>query len=409
MVPVALWERVVFKCDAYRGYLFSWVPQVLCEPGLSRYLSCTVEEFEMADRRDWGGGGDEPEESTQCMIERIWESLTEIEMRMDQQAPVLPATVTPVAGGVVPTTLVSPPPGVEVPFAVPIPPPPPVRAVEEPMMQVENFLRLQSPTYTGGPNPDTVEHWIHEVERVFVTMRCPPADRVVLAAYQLRGFAQEWWRLKMQTTFAGRTEETITWTVEEAAQRAATLERSIRTQQTGVSGSGSFRIPQQSTGISKGKAPAGASSSGWAQDTSPFTVCERDKDGRRILNATVLHVTFLLPLRGGCRLHVHRVLHAGRPVDVSLMKATPSSSRIGGEVVAGFLGRFGVGAWFLACSRREDLAWSGGNTKGFSFFAFFTKVKESRRFLFHLPVQSRTTVVLGRCLQLCSFSSIVPQ
>ncbi|MQL79581.1 hypothetical protein Taro_012008 [Colocasia esculenta] len=44
----------------------------------------------MADRRDWGGGGDDPEESTQQMIERIWESLTDIRMRMDRQAPVPP-------------------------------------------------------------------------------------------------------------------------------------------------------------------------------------------------------------------------------------------------------------------------------------------------------------------------------
>ncbi|MQM06783.1 hypothetical protein Taro_039615 [Colocasia esculenta] len=69
-------------------------------------------------------------------------------------------------------------------------------------MQVEKFLRLQPPTYSGGPNPDTAEHWVHEIERVFATMRCPTADKVVLAAYQLRGFALEWWRLKMQTTFA---------------------------------------------------------------------------------------------------------------------------------------------------------------------------------------------------------------
>ncbi|MQL69046.1 hypothetical protein Taro_001371 [Colocasia esculenta] len=27
--------------------------------------------YEMADRRDWGGGGNDPEESTQRMIERI--------------------------------------------------------------------------------------------------------------------------------------------------------------------------------------------------------------------------------------------------------------------------------------------------------------------------------------------------
>ncbi|MQL71530.1 hypothetical protein Taro_003872 [Colocasia esculenta] len=128
---------------------------------------------------------------------------------MDQQAPIPPVAVPPGDGEAVPVAPV--PPGVEVPFAAPVPPPPPVLLAEEPVMQVEKFLRLQPPTYSGGPNPDTAEHWVHEIERVFVTMRCPAADRVVLAAYQLRGFALEWWRLKMQTTFAGRTEEAITW------------------------------------------------------------------------------------------------------------------------------------------------------------------------------------------------------
>ncbi|MQM01105.1 hypothetical protein Taro_033855, partial [Colocasia esculenta] len=164
---------------------------------------------EMADRRDWGGGGDDPEESTQRMIERIWESLTDIRARMDQQVPV-PLVVVPLGDGeAVPVAPVLP--RVEVPFAAPVPPPPPVLIAEEPVMQVEKFLRLQPPTYSGGPNPDTAEHWVHEIERLFATMRCPAADRVVLAAYQLRGFALEWWRLKMQTTFAGRTEEAITW------------------------------------------------------------------------------------------------------------------------------------------------------------------------------------------------------
>ncbi|MQL91774.1 hypothetical protein Taro_024402 [Colocasia esculenta] len=163
----------------------------------------------MADRRDWGGGGEDPEESTQRMIERIWESLTDIRARMDQQAPVPPVAVPPGDGEAVPVAPV--PPRVEVPFAAPVPPPPPVLIAEEIVMQVEKFLRLQPPTYSRGPNPDTAEHWVHEIERVFATMRCPAADRVVLAAYQLRGFALEWWRLKMQTTFVGRTEEAITW------------------------------------------------------------------------------------------------------------------------------------------------------------------------------------------------------
>ncbi|MQL97426.1 hypothetical protein Taro_030116 [Colocasia esculenta] len=167
--------------DAYRGYLSSWVPQVVV----------------MADRRDWGGGGDDPEESTHRMIERIWESLTEIQMRMDQQA-----SVTPVTGEAVPVAPVPPPPGVEVPFVEPVPPSPPVVAAEELVVQIERFLRLQPPTYTGGPNPDTAEHLIHEIKRVFMTMRCPAVEKVVLATFQLRGFVQEWWRLKMQTTFS---------------------------------------------------------------------------------------------------------------------------------------------------------------------------------------------------------------
>ncbi|MQL80043.1 hypothetical protein Taro_012469, partial [Colocasia esculenta] len=163
----------------------------------------------MADRRDWGGGGDDPEENTQRMIERIWESLTDIRARMDQQAPIPPVAVPPGEGEAVPVAPV--PSRVEVPFVAPVLPPPPVQLVDEPVIQVEKFLRLQPSTYSGGPNPDTAEHWIHEIERVFATMRCPEADRVVLAAYQLRGFDLEWWRLKMQTTFAGRREEAITW------------------------------------------------------------------------------------------------------------------------------------------------------------------------------------------------------
>ncbi|MQM03040.1 hypothetical protein Taro_035814 [Colocasia esculenta] len=165
------------------------VRHVTCLTGLDeafRHSWYQSKAVVMADRRDWGGGGDDPEESTQRMIERIWESLTDIRMRMDRQAP-----VPPVIGEAVPVAPVPPQPRVEVPFVAPVPPSPPVIAAEEPVVQVERFLRLQPPTYTGGPNLDTTEHWIHEVERVFMTMRCPTVDRVLLATYQLRGFAQE--------------------------------------------------------------------------------------------------------------------------------------------------------------------------------------------------------------------------
>ncbi|MQL69158.1 hypothetical protein Taro_001476 [Colocasia esculenta] len=132
-------------------------PESLEVPGMGLWL-CGPQEFEMADRRDWGGGGDEPEESTQHMIERIWESLTDIQMRMDQQAPVPPVAVPPVAEAGVPVVPIPPLPGEEVPFVVPVQSPPPVRMVEESVTQVERFLRLQPPTFLGGPNPDTAEN-----------------------------------------------------------------------------------------------------------------------------------------------------------------------------------------------------------------------------------------------------------
>ncbi|MQL69474.1 hypothetical protein Taro_001753 [Colocasia esculenta] len=99
--------------------------------GLGRGIPPQLKISGMADRRDWGGGGDDPEESTQRMIERIWESLTDIRARMDQQAPVPPVAVPPGDGEDVPVAPV--PPRVEVPFVAPVPPPPPVLIAEEPL------------------------------------------------------------------------------------------------------------------------------------------------------------------------------------------------------------------------------------------------------------------------------------
>ncbi|MQL81214.1 hypothetical protein Taro_013666 [Colocasia esculenta] len=146
-------------------------------------------------------------------------------MRLDQQVLVQPAVIAPqVVEEAVPVPVAPPPPppGVEVPPIVPIPRVASVRpaSTEEPTVIVEMFMRLQPPTYLGGLNPNTAKHWVHKIERVFVTMR---------------------------------TVE------EEAAQRAAILKRTMQARQSEESGS--FRLPQYSLGVSKGKAPSGASSS----------------------------------------------------------------------------------------------------------------------------------------------------
>ncbi|MQL88821.1 hypothetical protein Taro_021390, partial [Colocasia esculenta] len=86
--------------------------------GVPSQLVSEQEISEMADRRDWGGGGDDLEESTQRMIERIWESLTNIRARMDQQAPVPPVAVPPGDGEAVPVAPV--PPRVELGVRTPV-------------------------------------------------------------------------------------------------------------------------------------------------------------------------------------------------------------------------------------------------------------------------------------------------
>ncbi|MQL94728.1 hypothetical protein Taro_027389 [Colocasia esculenta] len=69
-------------------------------------------------------------------------------------------------------------------------------------------------------------------------------------------------------------------TVEKAAQRAAILERTVQARQSG--GTGSFRRPQQSPSISKGKAPSGgASTSGFGKLGSKLKKIFKGRGGGR--------------------------------------------------------------------------------------------------------------------------------
>ncbi|MQM03965.1 hypothetical protein Taro_036755 [Colocasia esculenta] len=180
-------------------------------------------EPEMADRRDWGGGGDETEETTQRVIERIWESLTDIRMRMDQQALVPPVAVSPGVGGVVPVAPVPPPLGVEVPLVAPVPPPPP--------MQTTFAGRVESAI--------TWTEFLGAFNDTFFPMQVQQAKRE-----QFRTL-QQGLRPELQTAVI----PLLCRTVEEAAQRAATLERAVRTCLASKAGSGNFRLPQQSAGV----------------------------------------------------------------------------------------------------------------------------------------------------------------
>ncbi|MQM00056.1 hypothetical protein Taro_032785 [Colocasia esculenta] len=104
----------------------------------------------------------------------------------------------------------------------------------------------------------------------------------------------------------------------------------------------------------------------WAQSTHKFTVCEHDRVGRRVLNATVQGVTFLLLPFGvfGC---MSAAWHALGSLLTSAMRrsakqSSASSARPGGGVLRPILRRFEVLVLDSVCSRHEDVATDLGVT-----------------------------------------------
>ncbi|MQM14977.1 hypothetical protein Taro_047913, partial [Colocasia esculenta] len=97
----------------------------------------------------------------------------------------------------------------------------------------------------------------------------------------------------------------------------------------------------------------------WAHSTRWFTGCERDEGVRRIKVATDLVVAFTLPLFWVVVCMCAACHMLGSHADVNSGKE---------GLLRGSFGRFGVLAWFSACSRREDVVRSGGNAGRISRF-----------------------------------------
>ncbi|MQL71236.1 hypothetical protein Taro_003566 [Colocasia esculenta] len=121
-------------------------------------------------------------------------------------------------------------------------------------IQVQQVKREQFWTLQQG-NSSVLEYQM----RFMALSRYAPyvvSDNNMMVEYFIRGL-----RVELQNAIV----PLMCKSVEEAAQRAATLERSIRTRQMGESDSGSFRLPQQLVGVSKGKAPVGPSPSSYGK------------------------------------------------------------------------------------------------------------------------------------------------
>ncbi|MQM10646.1 hypothetical protein Taro_043545, partial [Colocasia esculenta] len=120
-----------------------------------------------------------------------------------------------------------------------------------------------------------------------------------------------------------------------------------------------------------------------SEASSLIQVLHGDRAGANKAKSTpaALVVAFLLPLFGLTSACTPRVARGARLSDVRSGKATAShvTFRAGeallgqGELLRGSSERFEVVEVRGACSRREDVVWSGGNAEGSPVFAFFAK------------------------------------
>ena len=79
---------------------------------------------------------------------------------------------------------------------------------QEDPSNLQRFRAHHPPTFTGGGDPMVADHWFMQIEKVLEAMEITSnTTRIRLAAFQLEGEAQVWWKW-------GRTSrdlEAMTW------------------------------------------------------------------------------------------------------------------------------------------------------------------------------------------------------
>ena len=60
---------------------------------------------------------------------------------------------------------------------------------------LQRFTTHHPPTFTGGGDPMVADHWFMQIENILEAMEITSdTTRIRLAAFQLEGEAQVWWR-----------------------------------------------------------------------------------------------------------------------------------------------------------------------------------------------------------------------
>ena len=79
---------------------------------------------------------------------------------------------------------------------------------QEDTSNLQRFRAYHPPTFIGGRDLMVVDHWFMQIEKVLEAMEITSeATRIRLAAFQLEGEAQVWWKWERTS----RVLEAMTW------------------------------------------------------------------------------------------------------------------------------------------------------------------------------------------------------
>lgn len=98
--------------------------------------------------------------------------------------------------------------------AVPAPPAPraplvPLVVVPPGMAFISQFQRLNPPTYDGKADFMVLDDWLISIDEMFSYSGITDDQKVLLAAYQLKGMAKSWWLREKESLVAGCTWESF--------------------------------------------------------------------------------------------------------------------------------------------------------------------------------------------------------
>ena len=60
---------------------------------------------------------------------------------------------------------------------------------------IEQFKKLNPPSFKGTPNPTEAESWVMQMEKMFDVLKCTDEQRVSFETFILEGEAKHWWRM----------------------------------------------------------------------------------------------------------------------------------------------------------------------------------------------------------------------